>query len=335
MRELVYVEPGRVEWRAAPAPAIREDGDVIVRPVAAASCELDRRIIRGKAPTEGPFALGHEAVAEVVDAGDASGSLVPGQQVVVPFHLACGACDRCARGVTHSCRRVPLGAMYGLPFNGSWGGLFSDLVRVPFGAGALTPLPEGVTPERAVAVSDNLALAWEVVAPTLEARPGATVLIYGSGCVGLYAVDAARALGAGAIHYIDANPERLAIAARLGAECGSEPTDAPVGEFDLAVDASGRPASLRGALRSLAPEGRCESTGVYYEDVSLPLPEMFTGGVTFRIARGNALHWTPPVLDALAAGLLRPELVTTGTYDWEDAPAVLADPPLKPVFRRA
>lgn len=137
VRELVYVEPGRAEWRAAPVPRIEDRRDVIVRPVAASSCDLDRRIIRGKAPAQGPFALGHEAVAEVVEAGDDCGALTPGQLMVVPFHIACGACDRCAEGVTHSCRLVPLGAMFGLPVGGEWGGLFSDLVRVPFGAGRL------------------------------------------------------------------------------------------------------------------------------------------------------------------------------------------------------
>lgn len=255
MRELVYVEPGKAEWRAAPVPRLEDQRDVIVRPVAASSCDLDRRIIRGKAPHRGPFALGHEAVAEVVEAGDGCGSLAPGQLVVVTYNIACGACDRCRDGVTHSCRLVPTGAMYGLPVGGEWGGLFSDLVRVPFGAGALVPLPAGVAPADAAAVGDNLALAWEVVAPALEARPGGGVVIYGSGSVGLYAIDVARCLGAGVICYVDANPERMAIARRLGAECAGEPADTPVGEFDLAVDASERPASLRSALRSLRPEG--------------------------------------------------------------------------------
>jgi threonine dehydrogenase-like Zn-dependent dehydrogenase len=76
-----------------------------------------------------------------------------------------------------------------------------------------------VAPADAAAVGDNLALAWEVVAPALEARPGAGVVIYGSGSVGVYAIDVARCLGARVICYIDANPERMAIARRLGAEC--------------------------------------------------------------------------------------------------------------------
>lgn len=335
MRELVYVEPGRTEWRAASAPRLQDESDVIVRPVAASACDLDRRIIRGQTPLQGPFALGHECVAEVVDAGEGCDSLVPGDLVVVPFHIACGTCDRCRRGVTHSCRLVPQGAMFGLPVGGEWGGLFSDLVRVPFGAGALTPVPAGVTPADVAAASDNLSLAWEVVAPTLTERPGARVVVYGSGSVGLYAVDVARCLGAEAVVYVDGNADRMATARRLGAQIVEEPTDAPVGEFDLAVDASGRAASLRSALRSLVPEGRCESIGVYFEDVSVPALDMFMRGVTFRIARGNALHWMRAVLDAVAEGRLHPGLVTTGLHDWEDAAVVLPQAPLKPVFLRS
>jgi threonine dehydrogenase-like Zn-dependent dehydrogenase len=135
VRELVYVEPGKAEWRAAPVPRLEDQRDVIVRPVAASSCDLDRRIIRGKAPHRGPFALGHEAVAEVVEAGDECGSLAPGQLVVVTYNIACGACDRCRDGVTHSCPLVPAGAMYGLPAGGDWGGPFSDLVGFPSGPG--------------------------------------------------------------------------------------------------------------------------------------------------------------------------------------------------------
>jgi threonine dehydrogenase-like Zn-dependent dehydrogenase len=135
VRELVYVEPGKAEWRAAPVPRLEDQRDVIVRPVAASSCDLDRRIIRGKAPLRGPFALGHEAVAEVVEVGDGCGSLAPGQLVVVTSNIACGACDRCRDGVTHSCRLVPAGAMYGLPVSGEWAGCFPTWCGFPSGPG--------------------------------------------------------------------------------------------------------------------------------------------------------------------------------------------------------
>src|SRR4051812_31436390 len=90
MRRLEFVSKGVLRHVDAEMPALEHDTDAIVRPVAATTCDLDRAIIAGATPFEGPFALGHEAVAEVVDVGDDAGALAPGQLVVVPWHIYCG-----------------------------------------------------------------------------------------------------------------------------------------------------------------------------------------------------------------------------------------------------
>jgi hypothetical protein len=56
-------------------------------------------------------------------------------------------------------------AMYGAPIGGSWGGLFSDLVRVPYADAMLVPLPAGLDPVAMASASDNWSLAWRLVAP--------------------------------------------------------------------------------------------------------------------------------------------------------------------------
>jgi hypothetical protein len=61
--------------------------------------------------------------------------------VVVPWCISCGTCDHCRGGLTAHCTSVPHMAMYGAPIGGSWGGLFSDLVRVPYADAMLVPLP--------------------------------------------------------------------------------------------------------------------------------------------------------------------------------------------------
>ena len=70
MRQLTLTEDRRVEWLDAPDPLLREANDAIVRPLAAALCDLDLPIIRGQAPFPTPIALGHEFVAEVVATAD-------------------------------------------------------------------------------------------------------------------------------------------------------------------------------------------------------------------------------------------------------------------------
>lgn len=72
MRELNFVETGRLEWRDAAEPALEDDRQALVRPLAVATCDLDTGVIAGRFPIPGPFAFGHECVAEVVEVGDAA-----------------------------------------------------------------------------------------------------------------------------------------------------------------------------------------------------------------------------------------------------------------------
>src|SRR3954462_1134366 len=113
MEQITFAGPGRPGGRAVPGPALKGDGEALARPLAVATCDLDALIAAGRSPFEPPFALGHECVAEVVDAGDAVSELSPGDRVVVPFQVSCGACESCRRGRTGNCRGVPWQSTYG------------------------------------------------------------------------------------------------------------------------------------------------------------------------------------------------------------------------------
>ena len=65
MRQLTFLKPGAFEWRDVPAPRLTADTDAIVRPMAVARCDLDLYIATGLVTYPGPFAFGHEAVAEI------------------------------------------------------------------------------------------------------------------------------------------------------------------------------------------------------------------------------------------------------------------------------
>jgi alcohol dehydrogenase len=79
----------------------------------------------------------------------------------------------------NTCVYHPPGAMFGMPVGGKWGGLFSDLVRVPFARSALLPLPSGLEPTHLASLSDNIPLGYELTVPRLECSPGADVLVVG------------------------------------------------------------------------------------------------------------------------------------------------------------
>lgn len=340
MRQLVYRKPGDIAWEEAAAPRIEGPEQAIVRPLVVALCDLDVVLLRASPPLfRGPFPLGHECVAEVVAVGEAVRSFAVGDVVVVPFQINCGACARCRTGLTGSCATVPHRSSYGLGRTGGehWGGVIADQVRVPFADAMLVRVPDGVSPRAVASASDNLPDAWRTVGPPLRERPGGTVLVVGGAAasIGLYAAGMAVALGAERVDYLDTDAGRLAVAERLGANPHEGKPPRRLGPYTLTVDASNDPAGLACALRSVEPEGVCTSASIFLtRHTPLPLWEMYDNGVTFRIGRANARRDIPDVLALVQAGRFRPEIVTSATVPWDDAPVALADPGLKTVLVR-
>jgi alcohol dehydrogenase len=338
VRQLTMDERRAVEWREVPEPQLEGPREALVRPLAVALCDLDQPILRGEAPFPGPIALGHEFVAEVVDAGDEAG-VATGDRVVVPFQISCGRCGRCVRGQTGDCEAVPPYSSYGFgAFGGDWGGAFSDLVRVPFADAMAVPLADEIAPPTAAGVSDNLPDAWRTVAPGLDAHPGGRVLIVGgfAESIGLYAIDVALALGAESVTYLDDDAGRLQVAQQLGAEVVEGPPPRRHGSYPITVNASTEREGLACALRSTEPGGICTSVGIMFEpETPLPLLEMYTTGVHFHTGRCHARPAIPRILELIAAGRLRPDRVTSSVVDWEDAPEALQVPERKLVVERA
>jgi alcohol dehydrogenase len=296
MQRLEYVKKGELRYVDAPMPVLESDDDAIVQPVVSSTCDLDRAIILGRTPFNGPFALGHETVAKVLDVGDNVTHVKPGRLVVVPWHVACGACPPCVSRRPANCENVPRYAMFGLPIGGDYGGFFSEAVRVPFAGYSLVPVPEGVSARAAASVGDNLSDAYGAVAPALRNAPGADVLVIGgTGSMGVFAVAFAKALGASSVSYVDViDPECVELARKLGAEILGEVAKGR--EFRVSLDASGRPDGLYAALRAAGPAGVCHSFGIPWPDAALPVNSMFMQGVTFTSGRANVRPNIPDVL---------------------------------------
>jgi alcohol dehydrogenase len=331
MRQVTFIEPGRLEWWDVDEPQLREQGDALVEPVAVATCDLDTAIVAGRAPFQGPFPFGHECVARVVE-GPHAGALAS-----VPFQISCGQCEKCRSGSTGNCTNVPRLSMYGLgQLGGEWGGFLSDRVRVPFAAHMLSPLPDGVSAESAASVSDNLADAWRTVGPYLEAEPGAEVLIASmTPSLGLYAAAIALAMDAGRVVYCDRDEARLRRAGELGAEV-VEGFPERLGPFPITVDASGEHDALLLAARSTAPDGVCTVASIFYEPATpLPMLEMYTKGITLHTGRVHSRPIAPKLLGLMASGRLEPERVAGRLVAWDDAPDALADHREKLVISRA
>lgn len=339
MRQLTFIRPGLLEWWEVPEPTLQGPQEAIVRPIAVARCDLDAAILSGTAPVVGPFPLGHEFVAEVVSLGDGVSGFHRGQRVVVPYHICCGRCERCRRGLTASCLSAPPRAMYGLgALGGAWGGALSDLVRVPFAEGMLVPAPDGVEADTIASVGDNVSDAWRTVAPYLAESPDAAVLVVGGGAasIGVYASAIARALGASRVDYVDTDAKRLALARSVGASPIEGPPPDRLGPYPITVDTSADRAGLACALRSVEPGGVCTSVGIYFANrTPVPLLDMYDADVTFKTGRANARTFMPKVLELVCDGRLRPEQITTRLAAWDDAPEAFGDRSTKVVISRS
>jgi threonine dehydrogenase-like Zn-dependent dehydrogenase len=342
MRQLNFIRPGKFEWHDVPAPCIAAETDAVVRPLAVARCDLDFYIARGTVDYRGPFAFGHETIAEVVDAGSAV-PFKPGDRVAVPFQLSCRRCDACRRGHTNACTRFPFGAAYGLkPTSGTkFGGALSDLMLVPFADHMLVRLPVNIDPVTAASASDNIADGWRAVAPQLRARPGASVAVIGGGArsVGLYAAGIAVALRAGRVLYLDDDEDRRQRAAILGAEArvlALESGRTAEQQFDIVVLAIGGDAALGFAVRSTAANGVLTSVAIFREPTNaVPLTGAYYKGLTFITGRVHSRSILPDVLECLACGSMKAECVTHRVVAFKDASDAMTDPGPKIVFATA
>jgi len=376
MRQLTYVKKRTLEWWDVPEPRLQAPTDVIVRPLAAARCDGDKvflfhrvtellqvglglhyvdpiaRDIFGAAPFRGPFALGHECVAEVVTCGEDVRGFAVGDLVVVPWAVSCGGCPHCKLGLTSRCSCAGETYQSGYGFGkalGDWGGMVSDRLRVPHAEHMLVAVPAGLDPMAIASASDNIPDGWRAVAPHLDRRPGASVLVVGGSAasVGLYAAGIAVAKAAGRVDYVDYDRQRLEIAAALGANPIELPgknaaswfrRQAPhrCGEYPITVDASSTLEGLRFAIRSLAPGGTCTGVGYYFKkDAGLPLMQMYANSSTLHIGISHPRAHLPEILQLIASKRFRPELVTSLQANWDDAHHAFLERTAKVVVGRA
>jgi threonine dehydrogenase-like Zn-dependent dehydrogenase len=231
-------------------------------------------------------------------------------------------------------------AMYGMaPIAGlDGGGFMADLVLVPFADAMLVPVGDTVDAVAIASISDNIPDGWRTVAPyraELAALDPADrrVLVAGRRSIGLYAAAFASAYGA-QVDYVDTDPQRLAMAEKLGATAHDKPKpDKSFDPYPITVHTTADPAVLAATIRATWPDGVCTDTGLYLGGVEMPLLAMYTRGLRFVTARVNARAAIPEVLELITAHCdLAPAV--DRVVAWEDAPQAWPAMTGKTVFTR-
>jgi threonine dehydrogenase-like Zn-dependent dehydrogenase len=226
-----------------------------VRLTASAICGTDLHFIRGTMEGVEPGTiLGHEGVGVIEQLGKGVRNFEVGDRVVVPSTVGCGYCSYCRAGYYAQCDNAnPNGpdagtAFYGGPkAAGGLQGMQAEFVRVPFANVNLVSLPDDVSDDKAIMLSDIFPTGY-FGADMADIKPGHTVAVFGCGPVGQFAIASAKLVGAGRVLAVDQHEDRLQMARKQGAEVVDFSKEDPVKAIknltggvgvDSAIDAVG------------------------------------------------------------------------------------------------
>jgi threonine dehydrogenase-like Zn-dependent dehydrogenase len=231
MKALCWHGTNDIRCDSVPDPKIEEGRDVVIKVTSCAICGSDLHLMDGLMPTmKSGDILGHEFMGEVIETGSAHTKFRKGDRIVVPFNINCGECRQCKLGNYSVCQRSNRNAaiaaaqfgyttagLFGYShLTGGYAGGQAEYVRVPMADVAPMKVPEGMTDEEVLFLTDIFPTGYQA-AEQAGIKGGEIVAIWGTGPVGLFAIQSAKVLGAGRIIAIETVPERIAMARKAGA----------------------------------------------------------------------------------------------------------------------
>jgi 2-desacetyl-2-hydroxyethyl bacteriochlorophyllide A dehydrogenase len=313
MKALVFHAAADVRYENMADPHPTEPTDVIVKMKLCSICGSDLHIYHGGlAPPRKLFGIGHEAIGEVVEVGSAVKRLKSGDQVMLPGSTGCGKCRYCAIGLVNKCERGGT-RVYGI--GRELEGCQAEAILVPDGDFNAMLIPEGITPEQALLLTDSLATA-HMGCVKGDVGPGKSVAIVGLGPIGLNAVECSVVMGASVVYAIDPIAERRVKAAEMGA-IALDPKDAvetikqaTAGlMLDCAVEVVGAAATTTLALELVGKEATVSVIGAGLERFDFPIQAAFRKGITFRASICSVQRQLPELIKLIQQGRLHPERV--------------------------
>jgi threonine dehydrogenase-like Zn-dependent dehydrogenase len=361
MQANVWNGKKQVRVETVPDPQILNARDAIVKVTSTAICGSDLHLYNGFIPSmEKGDVLGHEFMGEVVEVGSGVQNLKAGDRVVVPFPIACGACDLCRRGLFAACENSnpnawmaeklwghsPAGIFGYSHLLGGFAGGQAEFVRVPFADVGPLKIPNGLTDEQVLFLSDIFPTGY-MGAEFCDIKPGDVIAVWGAGPVGQFAIASARLLGAEQVIAIDRYPSRLKLAKeRAGASVTLNYEEVDVLEAlreltggrgpDACIDAVGleghthgleyvydrtkqalmletdRPVALREAIRACRNGGVVSVIGVYGGFIDkFPMGVIVNRGLTLRSGQCHVHRYMKPLLERVQKGEIDPSFVIT------------------------
>src|SRR5215211_3297678 len=369
MRANCWYGKRKVRVEQVPDPKILNRRDAIVQITSTAICGSDLHLYNALIPTmEKGDILGHEFMGQVVEVGPDVGKLKVGDRVVVPFPIACGNCWSCQHELYSLCENSNPNAwmaeklmghspsgLYGYSHMlGGYAGGQAEYARVPFADVGPIKVPDGLTDEQVLFLSDIFPTAY-MAAENGNIQPGDTVAIWGCGPVGQMTIQSAWRFNPARVIAVDRFPERLEMAERYGhAEVinyegidvvetlkqmtGGMGPDVCIdavgleahklgieGFYDLAKQTvrieTDRPYVLREAIQACRKGGTISLAGVYGGFIdTIPIGAAFNKGLTLKMGQTHVHRYLKPLFELIESGEVDPSFIVTHIFPLEEAP---------------
>ncbi|TVT11435.1 alcohol dehydrogenase catalytic domain-containing protein [Enterococcus durans] len=356
MKAVTWQGKQKMEIRNVEDPKILEPTDAIIRITATAICGSDLHLYHhGEAVLEKGYVVGHEPMGIVEEVGSAVTKLKKGQRVVIPFNISCGHCHFCLNEMESQCDRSNSDQLYGGLFgfgslNGNhWGGQ-AEYLRVPFADTTSFIVPDNdLADEKVLFLSDILPTAyWSV--QNAGVKQGDTVIVLGSGPVGLFAQKFATMAGASRVIAVDPVQHRIDKAGRYNnvetflledvQNAGTDLYELTKGGADVIIDCvgmdglepvkekaknlvslqSGTISPIQIAAKAAKKFGTVQITGVYMTPTSsYPLQEFFMRDITVKHGQAPVVHLMPKIYEMIADNLFDPAQIITHAMPLADA----------------
>lgn len=223
MKAAVFHRPGKISVDTVEDPKLEKETDLILKVTSTAICGSDLHIYDGFFPQPRPQVLGHEFMGIVEETGKGITHLKKGDRVVVPFPVSCGSCYFCQHSMPVHCEhsnpdhygpqgdimKGKGGGLYGYTdLYGGYDGGQAEYVRVMYGNINPRKVPDHLSDEQVLFLTDIFPTGWSAI-DWGRLQGGETVVIFGSGPVGLMAQKAAWLQGAGRVIAVDPLGYRL------------------------------------------------------------------------------------------------------------------------------
>ncbi len=299
--------------------------EVLIRVTHVGICGTDLKIFDGSIPyiKEGtlqyPHTPGHEWVGIIEVVGkEVDPSIRIGDRVTGKCHIGCGNCEDCTNGRENVCqKRIRVGIL-------GADGSFSNYMAFP--SRAVYKIPDSISNEQAVLIEPLTVASFAL--DKLEKVPGATVIVFGLGPIGLLVSEVASAMGAAKVIGVDMNNKRMETGLEMGCDVVFNAQDPELSAKlkeatyekgpDIIVEASGIESVLSLSLALIRPGGQLSLIGIYKDKVTLDANLILTKDLKVHGNMASARVWERAIR-LLESGKLNIEKLITHRFVFEDS----------------